>query len=272
MNAPSSPGALPRIALLAITRQGVALAARLARHWPQATVCAPARWAAPLAELPNPRRIYEGALRGEIGPLLAAHEQLVCFVSLGAMVRLLAPHLKSKAEDPGVVVVDEAGRFAIAVLSGHVGGANEWAQRVAALLGAVPVITTASDVMGTLAVDILGREHGWRAIAPKENLTRAAACVVNGEPVAFVQEAGYLRHWWPHAAPLPANIRVFSRMADVPLDAFAAVLWATADAAAIQSEWWEKAKGRLVLYLTPPESSLRKDKEPLYLMSRKVSG
>lgn len=188
------------------------------------------------------------------------------------MVRLLAPHLKSKAEDPGVVVVDEAGRFAIAVLSGHVGGANEWAQRVAALLGAVPVITTASDAMGTLAVDILGREHGWRAIAPKENLTRAAACVVNGEPVAFVQEAGCLRHWWPHAAPLPANIRVFSRMADVPLDAFAAVLWATADAAAIQSEWWEKAKGRLVLYLTPPESSLRKDKEPLYLMSRKVSG
>ena len=172
MNSPSSPGALPRIALLAITRQGVALAARLARHWPQATVCAPAKWAAPLAELPNPRRIYEGALRGEIGPLLAAHEQLVYFVSLGAMVRLLAPHLKSKAEDPGVVVVDEAGRFAIAVLSGHVGGVNEWAQRVAALLGAVPVITTASDVMGTLTVDILGREHGWRAITPKENLTR----------------------------------------------------------------------------------------------------
>ena len=77
MNSPSSHGALPRIALLAITRQGVALAARLARHWPQATVCAPARWAAPLAELPNPQRIYEGALRGEIGPLLAAHEKLV---------------------------------------------------------------------------------------------------------------------------------------------------------------------------------------------------
>ena len=251
--APAAPW--PRLALLAITRQGVMQAARLARHWPQATVCAPAQWAAPLAALPNPQRIYSGALRHEIGPLWAGHDQLVCFVSLGAMVRLLAPHLKSKHEDPGVTVVDEAARFAIAMLSGHVGGANECAQRVAALLGAVPVITTASDVTGTLAVDILGRDHGWRVVASPPALTQAAASVVNGEPVAFVQEAGRLCHWWPHAAPLPGNIRVFSRMADVPPNAFAAVLWATADEAALQSGWPGQTKAPLVIYLTPPDAA-----------------
>jgi len=70
----------------------------------------------------------------------------VFFVSLGAVVRLIAPFLKSKDEDPGVTVVDDAGQYAIPVLSGHVGGANAMAEQVAALLGAAPVLTTASDV------------------------------------------------------------------------------------------------------------------------------
>ena len=240
-----------RIALLAITRHGVALAARLAAQWPQAAVYAPARWAAPLAGLPNPCRIYEGAVREQIGPLLAAHEQIVCFVSLGAVVRLIAPHLQGKEQDPGVIVVDEAGRFAISVLSGHVGGANEWTQRVAAALGATPVVTTASEVHGLIAVDILGRERGWQVHAPKAHLTRAAAAVVNGEPVAFVQEAGCLQDWWPQAVPLPAHIRLYARLQDVPLHECAAVLWATAAETQVPPGLEQQLDGKLVIYRVP---------------------
>ena len=100
----------PRLCLVAITKHGAAQAARLAADLPQAAICTSAKFAAAFAHLPNAVRAYDGALRDEIGPLFAHHDQLVFFVSLGAVVRLIAPHLRSKDEDPGVIVVDDAGR------------------------------------------------------------------------------------------------------------------------------------------------------------------
>ena len=70
---------------------------------------------------------------------------LVLFLATGAAVRLLAPLLQDKASDPGVVCVDEAHRFAVALTGGHAGGANALAVRVADVLGGTPVVTTASD-------------------------------------------------------------------------------------------------------------------------------
>nr|VFK15496.1 MAG: Cobalamin synthesis G N-terminal [Candidatus Kentron sp. LPFa]VFK30750.1 MAG: Cobalamin synthesis G N-terminal [Candidatus Kentron sp. LPFa] len=106
------------------------------------------------------------------------------------------------------------------------GGANAWARELAKMLDATAVITTASDVNNTLSVDILGRELGWRVEASKGNITRASAHVVNGEPVAFAQEAGS-REWWPREMPLPSNIHLFQRMEEVDLERFEAVLWVT---------------------------------------------
>jgi cobalt-precorrin 5A hydrolase len=176
-------------------------------------------------------------------------DQVVFFLSVGAVVRLIAPHLRSKYQDPGVLAVDYAGRFVVPVLSGHVGGANAFAVRVADLLEATAVVTTASDVAGTIAVDILGRELGWRVEAPKINLTRVAARVIDREPIAFVQEAGS-KDWWKGPGPLPENIRYFDRIEDLDLDTCGAVLLVTRRE--IPPDLRARLGERLVVY-RPPE-------------------
>jgi cobalt-precorrin 5A hydrolase len=242
----------PRLCLVAITKHGAAQAARLARDLPEADICTSAKFAAHFADVANTVRAYDGALRDEIGPLFENYDQIVFFVSLGAVVRLIAPHLRSKDEDPGVIVVDDAGQYVIPVLSGHVGGANEWSERVADLIGAAPVLTTASDVGRTIPVDILGRHLGWKVEAPKINITRVSAHVVNGEPIAFVQEAGS-PDWWTRPTPLPDTIHRFGRFDEVPLDRYAAVLWVTH--ADVPAERWDALHERLVVYRPPLEAA-----------------
>lgn len=240
--------AAPRVVLVAITKHGAQQTAGLARQLPEASVCVADKFAPLMAGLPNPVRAYAGAFRDEIAALFADFDQVVFFVSLGAVVRLIAPHLKSKDEDPGVLVVDDAAQFVIPVLSGHVGGANAMAEQVASLLGATPVLTTASDVGKTIPVDILGRELGWKVEAPKINITRVSAHVVNGEPIAVVQEAGSA-DWWTRPTPLPANIHRFARFDEVDLARFKAVLWITQ--AEVSAERWSALAERLVVYRPP---------------------
>lgn len=240
----------PRVVLVAITRHGAGLLARLAPTLRDADVVVSEKFAEALQGAPNAVKPYAGALSAQIAGLFAAYDQIVFFVSLGAVVRLIAPHLKSKDEDPGVLVVDDAGQFVIPVLSGHVGGANAYAEQLAALLGATAVVTTASDVGKTIPVDILGRELGWQMEAPKINITRVSAHVVNGEPVAFVQEAG-AKNWWTRPTALPRNIHFFERFEDVKLDDVRAVLWVTRRA--VPPALWEQLAERLVVYRPPEE-------------------
>lgn len=238
----------PRIALVAITKHGLSQALRLAAQLPDACLTVSEKFAADLPALSNPVEVLPGALSANMGGLFERYDQLVLFISLGAVVRLIAPHLKSKDEDPGVVVVDDAARYVIPVLSGHVGGANAFAEQVAALLGAEAVLTTASDVGKTIPVDILGRELGWQVEAPKINITRVSAHVVNEEPIAFVQEAG-AKNWWTRPTPLPANIHLFERFEAVDLSRFKAVLWVTRRD--IPPAQWQQLAERLVVYRPP---------------------
>jgi cobalt-precorrin 5A hydrolase/precorrin-3B C17-methyltransferase len=121
---------------------------------------------------------------------------LVAFLAAGAVVRLLAPLLRDKAVDPGVVVVDEASRFAVALLGGHSrrlpGGANGLAHRVAGALGATAVVTTATDAVGLPGLDTLG----WPVEGAVAAVSRA---MLDGAPVRLSADAV-----WP-LPPLPVG-------------------------------------------------------------------
>ena len=240
-----------KIAVVAITRHGIAMGGRLAALLPGATLFAPEKFGAE-AQAAAPGRFvcYAGKTGEQIPALFAAFDAIVAVVSLGAVVRLIAPHLGRKESDPAVVVVDEAGNFAIPVLSGHLGGANALAGRLASGIGAVAVLTTASDSQQTLAVDLLGNEHGWTIEASHDELVRASAAVVNDEPVALIQEAGETDWWTRHAngrqGPLPANVYRYARIEDVALEGFAAVLWISQRP--LPAGYAERLAGKCVVY------------------------
>lgn len=241
-----------RVVLVAITKHGAKQVAALAPALPNAHILASEKVAAELGSPTNPTRIYTGAMKDEIAAIFANYDQLIFFVSLGVVVRMIAPYMKSKEEDPGVLVVDDAGQFVIPVLSGHVGGANACAEQLADLIGATPVLTTASDVGKTIPVDILGRGLGWKLEAPKINVTRVSADVVNGELIAFVQEAGS-PYWWIRPTPLPSNIHLFDIFSAVDLQRYKSVLWVTH--ATVSDELWQLLHERLVVYRPPLEAA-----------------
>ncbi len=204
---------MARTAVVAISRRGAALARALSASLGGDTKLYVER----RFHVEDPAFIGEGGddsvpfdlpVRPVLRKLFNECQQLVVFMPVGAAVRLLAPYLQDKHNDPAVVCVDDAGRFAVSLLSGHLGGADRLAEEVGQALGATPVVTSASNVTGTLAVDLLGYEFGWRLEAAPSAVTRASAAVVNGDPVGIFQEAGE-PDWWQQDEPLPANIQLY---------------------------------------------------------------
>lgn len=111
-------------------------------------------------------------------------DAIVFFSAAGIAVRSIAPCLKHKSSDPAVVVVDETGKFSISLLSGHAGGANELAQKIADMTGAVPVITTATDREDKFAVDDYARRHDL-VVTDWKLAKEISAAVLEGEPIGF---------------------------------------------------------------------------------------
>ena len=104
--------------------------------------------------------IYFDSLKNHIGQIFKDYDQVLCIMALGIVVRMIAPYIEHKSKDPAVVVMDEVGHHVISLLSGHLGGANEWTQSISLAIDADPVITTATDVNGLPAPDVLARhEH-----------------------------------------------------------------------------------------------------------------
>ncbi|MFC8102159.1 precorrin-3B C(17)-methyltransferase [Streptomyces sp. NPDC057363] len=160
------------IGLISATAAGAAARDRLAAAWPDRT------------------RVYEGPVADAVRTAFAECEQLVCFLATGAVVRLVAPLLDDKRTDAGVVCVDEGGRFAVSLVGGHGGGANELARAVGAVLGAEPVVTTATDAVGLPGLDTLG-------LPVQGDVAGVSRALLDGEPVALRAEVS-----WP-LPPLP---------------------------------------------------------------------
>ncbi len=193
------------IAILAVTRQGAALGQRLRRLLAGSHLY----MSKELAMEPKPYEYsFSSPLKKAAREIFRQYRYLVLIMAVGIAVRLVAPELRDKRQDPGVVVVDDAGSFSVSLLSGHIGGANELARKIASLLGAHPVITTASEVNETIAVDLLGHEFGWE-LEDDASVKAASAALVNGEPVGIYQDAGE-RSWWPETRPLPDNVHIFT--------------------------------------------------------------
>ena len=105
----------------------------------------------------------------------------------GIVVRSIAPFLTDKVNDPAILVMDEKGKFVIPILSGHLGGANAYAEQLARKIGAVPVITTATDCNQCFAVDLFAQKNGlW--IADWHKIKEISSRILEKEPVGWISE------------------------------------------------------------------------------------
>ncbi len=170
------------IRIIAFTQTGSDLADRLARELPGQAV-----------------RCGEGvSLKDWTAAAFSQADALVFVGAAGIAVRAVAPHVRSKAADPAVVVVDERGLYAVSLLSGHLGGANALTRRIAAVLGAEPVITTATDVNGVFAIDDWAREHSC-AVAETRRIKDVSGALLKGRTVPLFSK-------WPVEGALPQGL------------------------------------------------------------------
>ena len=166
-----------RLAIISFTVQGGRTAERLERGFKdlghQSRAFSVQKLKIPLS------KFVETAFRDEEG--------LVFVGAAGIAVRSIAPCLKGKDRDPAVIVVDELGNFTVSLLSGHLGGANELALAAASILGAQPVITTATDINHAFAVDLFAKKNEL-AIDDLKEAKEISAAVLRGEPVGFFSD------------------------------------------------------------------------------------
>lgn len=191
---------MEKISVLAITKNGISIGQTLKEFFPEWKIFAPAKFSSQNDSIIG----YSQPTSEKIVELFKNNDAIICLFSLGAVIRLIAPHLKDKKTDPAVIVIDDKTNFVISVLSGHIGGANELTEKIAERLQAQPVITTAADVNKTIAVDLVGRDFGWK-IDDDSNVTRISAHMVNEEPIGVFQEIGE-KNWYNQ---LPKNVSLY---------------------------------------------------------------
>ncbi|MBO0576455.1 cobalamin biosynthesis protein CbiG [Clostridium botulinum] len=119
------------------------------------------------------------------------YDAIIFISSTGIAVRAISPFIQSKDKDPAVIVIDSTGKYVISLLSGHLGGANELTEKIAKIIGAEPVITTATDNLNIKAPDIVAKENNL-VIEDLKKAKDIAALLVNGQKVTFIDEDGLI--------------------------------------------------------------------------------
>jgi cobalt-precorrin 5A hydrolase len=157
------------IAIFALTKNGMRLAQNLSRKIAADIFISPKNF------------------KQDVRYAFKKYDGLIFITAAGIVVRTIAPLLKSKAEDPAVVVMDEKGRYVISLLSGHLGGANNLAKLVADIIGAEPVITTATDVNNLLCVEDIADRFNL-AIEDFKKIKIVNSAIVNGGRIAVIDE------------------------------------------------------------------------------------
>jgi cobalt-precorrin 5A hydrolase len=181
-----------RIAIIAITGNGAGLGAKLKEGLQDAELFVPAKHA-DLCRCPV--HVFHGELKTLVQGLWHEARGLVCIMAAGIVVRIIAPLLQGKDKDPAVLVMDEAGNYAVSLLSGHLGGANELAENCASLTGATAVITTATDVRCLPSFDLLAKEQGW-AIEDLSGVRILNSLLLEDGEIAVVDPGGLVEQYF----------------------------------------------------------------------------
>ncbi len=184
-----------KIALCALTKNGAALANSMAMR-----LEADCYWKYPL-EGAAIGTVFDGSLKDLIKKIYDQYDAFIMIMACGIAVRAFAPLLQAKERDPAVVVMDEKGQYAISLLSGHLGGANALTEKIAALTGAVPVITTATDINKKVAFDLFAKANDC-AIENLGALKYISGALVNGEEVEIYSE-------FPIVGELPLGVNLY---------------------------------------------------------------
>lgn len=157
----------------------------------------------------------------DVSPRWHDYNAFVFISALGICVRTIAPLIADKHADPAVVCVDTCGKHAIAVVSGHVGGANELTKIIAHIIGAEAVITTQSDLSGLWALDTLAARFGWEM--DETHINNQISLFVAGCPTALLLEVRDKGTDWLEAN-LPQHVSVFYHSDDIPVDEFKLII------------------------------------------------
>lgn len=148
----------------------------------------------------------DSSLRDWTGRRFAESDAIIFIGACGIAVRSIAPFVSSKKTDPAVVVIDEQGKFAISLLSGHIGGANELTEEISNLLHATPVITTATDINNKFAVDVFAKTNGCY-ISDMTMAKEISAALVNGNSVGFASD-------FPWVGEIPKELQLLDEEDD----------------------------------------------------------
>lgn len=181
-----------RTAIIAITRGGAILGLNLHKKIASSELYISKRYADLSGGCAQPFEPTD--LKKLIATLWKKFDGFIMIMATGIVVRIIAPLLESKKTDPAVVVIDDTGKFAISLLSGHLGGANELAERCAFLTGGTPVITTATDANNLPSFDLLAKEKGW-IIDEICKVKKLNGLLLDNKEIAVVDESQEVRGW-----------------------------------------------------------------------------